>query len=590
MRKKTVFSALAPLFLLASCTEMDTVLPSSVTYQVSALVEKSSLDTYSIIDNDDVIRPVFMNSVTNDPDVTGLLVYLQFPDGKTVGEKVYYSLKKAESPGQDPVQNVETTGDSPKEEEIAPKSTGNTTNDGEIFVHVSRLDKDIPAFPLPEDLEIGRYSLIFEVWGEKQVLYRTERPIYYIADAEFTLTDIQSYLPGLSAASHLIPPGLAIMLETQVAVDERLDPYIVWYDGKQRITEGRIADGTGRILWEAPAQTGFHTIRAEVFPFAPLVYAKNGDSPAKGRSLPELRGKTRELSLPVSAKGGKPGFFVPGVGEPLLWYQFAGNLRDSVASGDKEKELTRNGGDVLGWVPSDGIYGLSVKAGDTYQLPPLAFALDGDKQGGGRFLLRVKPMREGRLFTAFFKAAGSTGDILTMNLVYREQGLLLSLESEGLNAAAVLPLNMPPEDPETNPAANTFITVAVDFHIRENTFIVSLDRENDSPWRSSTASLPALVFPADSPAALQDLPANLARIELSRPLNGKINCRLGTSPEDPLWSSAEESDKEAEASVESGTQAALEATLVGSTALPGLLPLAIFDEFAVMSPSPPSNG
>ncbi|MDR1637783.1 MAG: hypothetical protein LBR93_10665 [Treponema sp.] len=538
------------VLFLAACGEMDTILPSSVTYQVSALVGQTSLENYSVVGKDDAVQPVFISPVTGDPDLTGLLVYLQSPEGGTVGGKVYYLLKTAEDPAEDSSQgpardetqgpaqeeNTETAKDTPPKEEIPGKAANETpipARARETLIQVSRLDKDLPAFPFPENLKIGAYSLVFETLGEKQTLYRTERHIYYIGDAEFSLGDIQSYLPGVSAGSYLIPPGFAVMLETQVRADEKLDPYIVWYDGKRRIAGGRIADGTGRLLWEAPAQTGFHTIRAELFPFDPAsVSSGTGNFRTSGRSsAPELRGKVKELALPVSAKGGKPAFSVPQGGEVLHWYQFAGNLRDSMANGGKGKDLSGSGGQDLRWVPSGGIYGLSVKTGDTYQLPRLSFAIDGEKGGGGSFLLRVKPMTEGTLLSASFKAAGSPGDALTMAVVYQERSLHLTLESGGLKAAGSLALDMFldtfPENSGSSaqgPALNDFITVEAGFYVRENTFTAALIAEGNGEFRVSG------LFQADSSAVPETLP-NSAAIELSKPLSGEISCRLGTSRE-----------------------------------------------------------
>jgi hypothetical protein len=575
-------------------------------------VGKASLDDYSVIGKDDPVRPVFLNSVVNDPDVTGLLVYLQTPEGQTAGEKVYYLLKNTENPAKDeiqsPAQGLETSNNDPEKEEKtgnSPKESLNPAKDGEIFIQVPRLDKNIPVFPFPENLKIGGYSLVFEVLGEKQTLYRTERRVYYIADAKFTLDDIQSYLPGVSAGSYLIPPGLTVMLDVQVTADERLEPFIVWYDGKQRITEGRIADGAGRLFWEAPDQTGFHTIRAELFPFNPagVSFGTAASRTGNRSSVPELRGKVKELALPVSAKGAKPAFFVPGAGEPLHWYQFAGNLRDSMASGNGEWDLARSGGEDLRWAASEGIYGLSVKAGETYQVPFSSFALDEEKQGGGAFLLRVKPTAEGTLFTASFKAAGFSGDALTMSLVYRERSLQLILEAEGLKAAASLPLGAFPEDFTASsaeyPALRNFITVEADFYLRKNVFTAALSMAGDGgPGTMRSGS-----FPADSSIGLDDFPGSV-RIELSRPLSGEISCRLGT-PQEQMTSPAKESRDGTFLTGKNGEEASSSAEPVlpvsvstGQAELPALSsagtytetsPLAIFDEFATIFPKPLSN-
>jgi hypothetical protein len=544
---------------------MNTILPSSISYQVSALVEGTSLDEYSVVKANDAVQPVFIDPVLEDPDLTGLLVYLRSPEGETAGKQVYYLLKTPESQMdpflnpmrdeviQDPVyggENTETLSDSPEspEEEENSENSDNSPIDTdtainvdtgiapveerEIRIYVSRLDRDLPAFPFPENLKLGLYSLVFEVLGERQTLYQTERRLYYIGKAEFTLPDIQSYLPGLSAGSFLIPPGLSVMLETQAAMDKRLDPYIVWYDGKRRIREGRIADGNGCFLWEAPAQTGFHTIRAELFPFRPVgVSYGSGNSSIRGRfSIPELRGKVKELALPISAKGEKPVLFVPEGEKILRWYQFAGNIGDAMTNGGRGN-LAGNDLEDLHWVPSEGIYGLLVKTGDTYQVPSSSFAIDEDKRGGASFLLRVKPLAEETILTASFKAAApaSPGNALIMSIVYRDRSLQLNLESGGLKAVCSLPVYAFAEGfmGASAPSPKDFITLEAGFYVRGNVFMAALGMAEDGNFEGKTVL--SGLFQADSSAVLEDVPANMAAIELSYPLNGEISCVLGTS-------------------------------------------------------------
>jgi hypothetical protein len=227
---------------------------------------------------------------------------------------------------------------------------------------------------------------------------------------------------------------------------------------------------------------------------------------------------------------------------PLHWYQFAGNLQDSMATGDK---LSGSGAQPLQWVPAEGIYGLSMQTGDTCQLPPASFSIDENMQGGGRFLLRIKPLAEGTILTASFKAAGSGEDALTMSLAYSEGNLLLGLESGGLSDTGALPLGIVPEKAEINSgeyaAGGNFVTVAVDFYILENTLTASLSGGN---------------------AGSQ--PGDPVEIELSGPLNGKLGCRLGMAGDFALKPDGESKEP------------------ASSEARDGPYPLVIFDEFAVI--------
>ncbi|MDR0602629.1 MAG: hypothetical protein LBG42_09645, partial [Treponema sp.] len=176
------------------------------------------------------------------------------------------------------------------------------------------------------------------------------------------------------------------LLETGVNASKDLDPYIVWYNGRRRLSEGRISEGAGCILWKAGDQTGFNTIRAEIFPFVP-------DS--------ELRGYSREISLMISAKA-EDGSAFREEEKPLVhWYQFGGNLHDALSPTTTEKALVPKAGLAPKWLPAEGIYGLSVGPGDAYLLEDLALSA-GMERAAGRLLIRFRPVAEGTILNAAF--------------------------------------------------------------------------------------------------------------------------------------------------------------------------------------------
>ncbi|MHB9291503.1 hypothetical protein Holit_00580 [Hollandina sp. SP2] len=78
---------------LAACSGgMDMVFPGDRTYQVNAYINGYSLDECSIIRYNDTIRPYFVNSLGNDPDIRGLVVFLQNSSGQAAGKKIRYTL------------------------------------------------------------------------------------------------------------------------------------------------------------------------------------------------------------------------------------------------------------------------------------------------------------------------------------------------------------------------------------------------------------------------------------------------------------------------------------------------------------------
>ncbi|GHV48490.1 hypothetical protein AGMMS49546_39090 [Spirochaetia bacterium] len=484
--KAILITALAPLLMIA-CGELETVLPSTGTYQVNALVGKSSLDVCSIINEKDTIRPFFSNSVANDPDLTGLTVFLQSSGGKIAGGKVQYTLSQTNSANNAGTQagakaNNETntvntakeeqkeadSGDDPEKETAAGASPQKAPaalpigGSPDTLIPVARLDRDLPDFPLPKNLETGLYTMVFQVLGGKGILYRVDRPVYYIGGAEFKLDDIQSYLPA-SVGSHLVLPGQIIMLEAQITADEQLDPYIIWYNGKKRINEGSIAGGAGRFLWKAPDQTGFHTLRAEAFPFKP---ASN------------LKGTIRELSLPVSAKKEKADPLAKKAEQFAYWYQFSGDLRDSKTPAETARTITLRGNHPIRWLPAGSVYGLAVGPGDAYQIPLAPFNRLENDRTGGQLLLRFKPVSEGTVFTALF----GRGNSLDMNLSIGDKKLILSLDADGQNVE--IPLSLESMDNDTP------VTVTIDFCFEANRFIAGLNLEKFGATISEVMSIP----------------------------------------------------------------------------------------------------
>lgn len=526
------------IFMFAACGELTTVLPSGgrTYYRVNAMVNRIPLDEYSIIKKDDEIRPYFINSVANDPDILGLTVFIQTPSGVTVSPKVQYTLKAEEEkavpglfpmpepaplPEDNPEINVpegtetqmpgtetpEETSLSPVPEEAPPDSVpaapeppaqeepvpqaaepepapaeGEAPEEGtvlaeapepesplsereesaeaeapeggealpaedapeeetlaaeeaaeeppppaektpvipveeEIIIRVTDLDGRLPAFPIPESLEIGQYVMVFQVAGTEDILYKIEFPFCFLRDASFALDDIHSYLPDNNPGAYLVPPGIKVMLGAQIDSDPRLDPYIIWYGNRKRIGEGRLADSANYLLWEAPEQAGFQSIRVEVYPFRPI---------------PQVKGLIKELSLPISKKYESRGYFAQTGEQYNLWYRFGGSLGDEKNPLDTRKALNPLENRQPNWLPWAGVYGVSVGPGDIYQIPDAPFVLNDGEQGTGRIRLRLKLIREGTIFTSSFRRSRRdvSRSFLDMNLAYRDKALIFTVYAD----------------------------------------------------------------------------------------------------------------------------------------------------------------
>jgi len=525
------FSLLFSIFF--ACGELSTsLLSSGGTYQIKALVNGNSLESCSLIRREDKIIPYFAVSVVNDPDLTGLLVYLKNSKGDIIGDRVLYTIDPEDEaikqetpreetkpedkdPGQenefpdndlaafgddDPTATPGSKASAVTESETAgqavpelPKQAAEKKNSVDTKSTVKKYDtaillksfgQEMPYFPLPKNMDIGPYILVFESLGKSNTLSLTEFDIFYLGNVEFRLNDVSMYLPWLSD-TRLIPPGAAVMLEAGLDFDKRLNPYVIWYNGKNIISEGNINEGAGNILWKAPEQPGFYSLRVEVFP-----YQLNQN----------IAGIFREITIPVSAKASQTGYFFE-IGpnypsrrqlsaltataptptespELLRWYRFDGSLYEARSAPER---LQPAGNKAPRWAAVEQSYGLSAGPDDTYILRPVSFFRRGQEQGGGIFLFHIRPATEETFFSAFFPMLASAGDGVWMDMAMRKNAVTLSLKTKG--TSVVIPVN-----PDYS-GKRGFIPIVVEFYINSYRFNVKLSVGEDNFIQSATGGI-----------------------------------------------------------------------------------------------------
>jgi hypothetical protein len=463
-----------PLF--GACGKLDTVLSPERTYQIRTQINGAFLDEYSLVSSGDTIRPYCSNSIAQDPDITELYLYFKNAQGEKAGGEIRYMLKlyadtylkinenttersgtgidttgtdiirgDVTEEGYEPDLEYSTGESSIIENHTTQNHTGISAANHDEIITVNRFERNLPSFSMPDNMEIGEYTLVIRIIGGKEILGELEQSFFYLGKNEFALKDIQLYLPGVYSGSRLIPHGTPVLLEARVEADERLSPYIIWYNGKKIIQEGRLSEGAGLVFWTAPEQAGFQTLRAEIFPS--LLYQGMG-------------GVSREIILPVSTKVTKSGFFSDktaaefakySTGSPiesenplqgdsapnqkpdlLHWYQFAGTLHDSNNPLASEKTLVPVTEGLPRWNPMDYSYGLATGPSDTYLLPPISFIPEAGQNGGSLFLLRAKALSNGRLFTAVYATA--SGGAAWVNIAFKNNNLVLSLSTKDASA------------------------------------------------------------------------------------------------------------------------------------------------------------
>ena len=391
------------LAFLGGCDDMGTFLPSANTYKINAQVNGVPIDECSFVSFDDQIYPFFEEPISDDPDVTAMVVFLKNSNGEIVGKKVKYCLQ----------------GDADFDE---------------VLIQVKNFDDNLPFFPMPVNLSVGRYTMVSQIMSGKDVLQKAEKVFYYLGNTLFSYDGIDVHLPGISDNPQVISKGTVIMLEAQLDFDRRLDPYIVWYSGKKKISEGKFSDGAGVLFWKAPEQSGFFSIRAEVYPID---------------SFAGLTGYQKEISLLVSSKTTDLNLVSEDITQLVHWYVFDGNLDDSKMVTSAERSLKPVINKNPQWMSADGTYGLATGSDNTYTLPKVS--ISNYEKEIWQALFRFMPLSEGQIFCVLFEKYPDANMTLSME----GQNLVLTLSSPLSTVSQVVAV----------PEQTSFLTAGVNFSI-----------------------------------------------------------------------------------------------------------------------------
>jgi len=412
-----VFFAFIAAFL-CGCEAMDNILPSAGAYKINVQIDGVPLEECSYVRASDDVNLSFEEAVSDDPDVSTLMVFLKNSPGEVAGWKVIYTLdqeagqketaKSKESEKEDEnkiLDDDKTANETPTENK---KTYVFNKNGDELYIPVKSLDDELPPFPIPDNLSMGNYTIVLQVMSGKDVLKKTEKNIYYLGKTVFSYDGINVYLPGAVDTPHLTPKESVVMLEANLDFDKRLDPYIIWYDGKNKINEGKYSDGAGSLFWKTPEQNGFFSLYAEVFP------VERGG---------ELTGYKKGISLLVSSNIKNIHLISADIEQLTHWYVMEGNLKDSKNTASAERALSPGLKNKPKWMGLDGTYGLATGYNNILKLPKTAVLNKNTETW--QTLFRFKPLGNGIIFSAQF---GSSSDV-SMFLSIEEKNLVLTLKS-----------------------------------------------------------------------------------------------------------------------------------------------------------------
>jgi hypothetical protein len=467
-----VFSAFLSAFL-CGCEAMDNILSSAGAYQINVQIDDVPLEDCSYVRSSDELNLRFEESVSEDPDVTTLVVLLKNSLGEIAGWKVIYNIDQeavqkeearllAESKKQD--ENKKSSDEKKENETSAPKKKTFVINKNgdEIIISVSNLDDELPPFTVPGNISVGKYTLVFQVMSGKDILQKTEKNIYYLGRTVFSYEGINVYLPGAVDTPHLIPKESVVMLEAKLNFDPRLNPHIVWYEGKNKISEGKFSDGAGFLFWKAPEQNGFFSLCAEVFPVE------------KGE---ELSGYKKEISLLVSSNMKNIHLISANIEQLTHWYIMESNLNDSKNILSDENALKLGSKNKPKWMGLDGTYGLATGYNNTLKLPKIPI-LNKDTEIW-QILFRFNPLSNGVIFSAQF---GSSSDV-SMFLSIEEKKLILTLVSPQKIVSQTVSLSTEYDETSENIQDGrkhiSFLTAGVKFSIKSEVLSAQINFAGD---------------------------------------------------------------------------------------------------------------
>lgn len=434
--KLYIFLAIFGL-LLGSCAPIDSFFPSIGNYKIDIQINNVSLDESSFVRSNDRIRPFFENSVSDDPDVTGLEIFLRDSMGIILDWRIIFELDPDVFADDDFIEYEEQEIDGETEaltDEVLRETAENSNSrlnyrllhsSDQRSVFVVRCPDNLPSFTLPDNLPIGRYVIVFHVMGGNDVLQRIENTFFHLGNIDFSFEGINVHLPGVAETTQLIPRGTLLMLEADLTYYSGLDPYIEWFIGRRRISEGKISEGAGQLFWRVPEDTGFFSIRALI-------------SPAE--DYRNLSGFQREISLLVTSNP----MDIHLVSEPspdlMHWYIFEGNLNDSKMPASAERALSQHGRDSPRWKGSGGTYGIAAGFGNHFYLPRIPVSQDENQNY--KMLFRLKPLNDGGILSVSFNNTNN----VRMHLYIDGPHLILTLSSPLYTVSQTFPLLMTASD------------------------------------------------------------------------------------------------------------------------------------------------
>jgi hypothetical protein len=548
--------------MITGCGELDMALSSRKVYKVNANINGLSFDECAILTNSSEISPYFDFNIQSDPDISALGIYLKDERGGETGARIIYILpghsmsnwetekdsaagnsdseetnseKSTEADKEAPAEKTEknitksptepntgkTAGSAetdknqsaatPSEtletpetgsenntpdKEPAGGSYGNTEvtsaasryTDPTAIINVEDLYGELPKLKLDSGLQAGFYTIVFDVIASNgAILNSVEKPFYYLADEKLKIEDIASYLPGISTTARIVPPGEKVLLEVVLEASPEIKPYIIWYNGKEKISEGPAYTGVNRIFWIAPNQNGFQNIRTEIFPFDPSQH-------------PFIRGISRSVSLPVSQRHGRDGYYAGMEIQLNRWYRLWGNLKDTRDPASITAELIKTEGvedAQVQWLPVSGSYGLGIGARDSYQIPGDFFKQIQVNEGSGEVLFRFAPVNavpDSPLLSALLQDIDPANGGCAIQAILGEQTMILRAFYKYETYETQVPLIYDEDG---------FVSAAIDFQFFETSVTVSIGVETPETKTIETWEQISFDFAAGGKGAIQ---------------------------------------------------------------------------------------
>lgn len=127
-------------------------------------------------------------------------------------------------------------------------------------ISVDLLEFPEPLFSISDDFEDGKYRIDITVYESESIL--TEHSVEFVVFTGTLSGQVKNVFPLKDLYTNSV-----VILESTISSVPEIDPYLIWREGDQIISEGYLSEGLDIIRWNSGDTFGFVNIRLDMYPY-----------------------------------------------------------------------------------------------------------------------------------------------------------------------------------------------------------------------------------------------------------------------------------------------------------------------------------